>query len=163
MTAISLDGEGVTPGYNRKIPEKILTPDRVETRLGTLEFFDGMPSEATVAAVYDNLDLMRGVEAFLSGIPAASVRALCTGLGEMGVDAAHKVLLTDELMDSAPLFLTGNTDTVYLIGVLDLLRDGATVVEVPPGAAPARSTTPTSGSSSTWERPGPIAGRGAST
>ena len=136
VTAISAKSEGATPGFNHKIPEKILTPDRVETRLGTLEFFDGMPTEATVTAVYDNLDLMRGVEAFLNGIPAASVRALCDGLGEIGVDAAHKVMLTDELMDSAPLFLTGNTDTVYLVGVLDLLRDGATVVVVPPGCGP---------------------------
>ena len=26
-----------TPGYNTRIPEKIMTPDKVETRLGTLE------------------------------------------------------------------------------------------------------------------------------
>ena len=58
-----------TKGYNHPIPEKIMTPDRVETRIGTLEFFDGMPSKATVEKVYDNLDLMRGVETFLNGIP----------------------------------------------------------------------------------------------
>ena len=32
-----------TPGYNNKIPEKIMTPSKVKTRIGTLEFFDGMP------------------------------------------------------------------------------------------------------------------------
>lgn len=37
-----------TPGYNYPIPEKIMTPDRVETRIGTLEFFDGRPSDETV-------------------------------------------------------------------------------------------------------------------
>jgi hypothetical protein len=31
-----------------EIPAGITTPDRVETRLGTLRFFDGMPDEATV-------------------------------------------------------------------------------------------------------------------
>ena len=36
-----------TSGYNHKIPEKIMTPDNVETRIGTLEFFDGMPTNAT--------------------------------------------------------------------------------------------------------------------
>ena len=30
-----------TPGYNNKIPDTILTPDTVETRIGTLKFFDG--------------------------------------------------------------------------------------------------------------------------
>ena len=34
-----------TPGYNNKIPESILTPDTVETKTGTLEFFDGIPNE----------------------------------------------------------------------------------------------------------------------
>lgn len=67
MTAIPVREEDATPGYNYKIPEKILTPDRVETRLGTLEFVDGMPTEATVAAVYDNLDQLRGIEVFLNG------------------------------------------------------------------------------------------------
>ncbi len=36
-----------TPGYNNKIPERIMTPDKVETSIGTLDFFDGMPSGAT--------------------------------------------------------------------------------------------------------------------
>jgi hypothetical protein len=36
------------------------TPDTVETRLGTLKFFDGLPDEATVQKMYDNLDFMRG-------------------------------------------------------------------------------------------------------
>ncbi len=41
------------------IPVEIMTPDRVETRIGTLEFFDGLPSRATAEKVYDNLDLIR--------------------------------------------------------------------------------------------------------
>ncbi len=34
------------------IPPSITTPDRVETRIGTLEFKDGMPSQDTLAKVY---------------------------------------------------------------------------------------------------------------
>ena len=37
-------------GYNTPVPAKILTPDRVETRIGTLEFADGFPTEATARA-----------------------------------------------------------------------------------------------------------------
>ena len=33
-----------TPGYNNKIPDNILTPDTVKTRIGTLRFFDGSPT-----------------------------------------------------------------------------------------------------------------------
>ena len=125
-----------TPGYNYKIPEKIMTPDRVETRLGTMRFFDGLPDAETVTKLYDNLDLIRGVETFLSGIPATSVEGLRLGHLDMGVDASHKALIFDKLLDSAPLMLTGNTDTVYCSVFLDLKKDGPTVVEIPPGSGP---------------------------
>ena len=128
--------EHPTPGFNRKIPDGIMTPDSVKTRIGTLEFFDGMPTIDTVETLYDNLDLLRGVEVFLNGIPAASLEAARTGLADVGVEASNRMLLFDELMDSNPLFLTGNTDTVYCIGFLDLDRDGPTVVEVPPKCGP---------------------------
>ena len=34
------------------IPPEITMPNTVETRLGTLKFFDGFPDDATVAKVY---------------------------------------------------------------------------------------------------------------
>jgi len=51
------------------VPASITTPDTVRSRLGTLEFRDGAPSEETAALVYDNLDFLHGVQAFLRGIP----------------------------------------------------------------------------------------------
>ncbi len=54
----------------------------------------------------------------------------------MGVTNSNKMLLADKLMDLDPLFLTGNTDTVYCSGFLDLERDGPTVVEIPPACGP---------------------------
>ena len=72
------------PKYSAKVPPYITTPDTVETRIGTLKFFDGLPDPETVKKVYDNLDFARGVEAFLSGIPATSVYAACEGLSQAG-------------------------------------------------------------------------------
>lgn len=51
---------------------------------------------------------------------------------EMGADTSSKAVILDQLLDSALLFLTGNTDTVYLSATLDLKQDGPTVVEIPP-------------------------------
>ncbi|WP_156953356.1 DUF1254 domain-containing protein [Afifella pfennigii] len=130
------DAQEKTPGYNYEIPKEIMTPDKVETRLGTLRFFDGMPDEDTVSKVYDNLDILRGVETFLNGIPATSIEALRRGHVDMGVEASNKAIIFDKLLDSAPLFLTGNTDTVYCSTFLDLKKDGPTVVEIPPGSGP---------------------------
>ena len=38
------------------IPASLLTPNRVESRIGTLEFQDGAPNKATLDKVYDHLD-----------------------------------------------------------------------------------------------------------
>ena len=59
--------------YKTDIPPAITIPDSVETRLGTLRFSDGFPDDATVQKVYDNLDFQRGVQAFLTAMPAASL------------------------------------------------------------------------------------------
>ena len=64
-----------TPGFNTKIPESILTPDTVETRVGTLEFFDGIPTKEAAALLFANLDLNRGLRAILNGMPASNFEA----------------------------------------------------------------------------------------
>jgi hypothetical protein len=122
-----------TPGYNNKIPDNILTPDKVETSIGTLKFFDGAPYPETTEKVYHYLDTMRGVDTFLKGMPGASLDALIKGNHELGAVEAHQVVIFDKLMDSNSLFLTGNTSTMYVLPTLDLERDGPTVLEAPPG------------------------------
>ena len=102
----------------------------METRIGTLKFNDGFPDDATVQKVYDNLDFQRGVQAFLNTMPAAALSAMRTGLRSIGVNNSS-VALFESLMDSKSLFLTANTESVYLSGWLDL-KDGPMVIESPP-------------------------------
>ena len=125
-----------TPGYNNKIPESILTPDSVETRLGTLKFIDGQPDEATVKKVYDNLDHLRGVETFLNGMAATSIDMIRIGMEEIGATQFSHCVIFDKLMDSNPIFLTGNTDTVYCLNFFDMKKLGDMVVEIPAGCGP---------------------------
>ena len=82
--ATSSLAEAPTPGFNTKIPESIMTPDTVKTRIGTLKFFDGIPTKETSALVYDNLDFLRGVDTFLNGIPAASIEGMRLGSVSLG-------------------------------------------------------------------------------
>lgn len=118
------------PKMATAIPADITTPDTVQTRLGTLRFKDGLPDQATVAKVYENLDFLRGVETFLNGIPAASMVAVRQGLRELGaVDGT--VGIYETLMDSKSLFLTANTESVYAFTWLNL-KDGPVVVESAP-------------------------------
>ena len=46
------------------IPPSITTPDRVETRIGTLDFRDGAPSKATLDKVYDDIDFAHAQRVF---------------------------------------------------------------------------------------------------
>ena len=114
----------------QEIPKSILTPDRVQSSIGNLEFKDGAPSKETVQKVYDNLDLMHGQEAFLNAFRGVSLEAARKGFQAVGSED-NTVLLFSELMDSKSLFLTANADTIYFMSFLDLSK-GPTVVETPP-------------------------------
>ena len=95
----------------------------MDTRIGTLNFFDGFPDDATVEKIYDNLDFMRGVEAFLTAMPGASTEALRAGFASQGADNNQTVLIMESLMDSKSLFLTPNTESIYNMMWLDV-KDG---------------------------------------
>ena len=80
--------ETPTPGFNVKIPENIMTPDKVQSRIGELNFFDGVPTDATVEKIYDNLDYLRGIDVFLNFIPACNIEGMRTGTASLGVSLA---------------------------------------------------------------------------
>jgi hypothetical protein len=111
------------------IPDGIASPDKVESRIGTLNFFDGFPDRATVDKLYDNLDFQRAVQAYLLGLPAVNMAAFRKGL--TGLGPANITILTFEtLMDSRTLWLTANCNTPYTWMWIDLHK-GPVVVEVP--------------------------------
>jgi hypothetical protein len=111
-------------------PAAITTPDRVQTRLGVLEFKDGAPSKETVEKVYDNLDFMHASEAFLNAFRGVSLTAARKGFINVGIED-NAFIVFSELMDSKSLWLTANADTIYFVSFIDLSK-GPMVVETPP-------------------------------
>src|SRR6202046_5125109 len=81
------------------IPASITTPDSVDTRIGTLNFKDVFPDDATVQKVYDNLDFSRGVQAFMSGMPSTSLVAMRTGFQKLG-GINGTILIYEDRLDS---------------------------------------------------------------
>jgi hypothetical protein len=129
LASSALAKEAPTPKYSAKVPQNILTPDKVKTKfLGDLEFSDGMPSEATIKKVYDFLDLSRGVDTFLNGMPANSIYAMLEGLKDAGLKPGD-VGMFEGLMDARTLFLTANSTTPYIFGEIDL-KNGPVVVDI---------------------------------
>ena len=112
------------------IPEGIATPDKLETSIGTITSFDGVPDKETTQKVYDYLDLQRATHAFLSTLQISSLSAMEKGLLKFG-SANTTVLLFEELMDSKALWLTPNTVSVYMAAWMEL-GDEPMVLETPP-------------------------------
>jgi hypothetical protein len=113
-----------------EVPDGIATPDRLETRIGTLNLVDGVPDKETAQKVYDNLDFQRGVQAYLSSIQIASMSGMRRGMLEFG-PANETVLIFETLMDSKALWLTPNTTNIYMATWLKL-TDEPMVIETPP-------------------------------
>lgn len=113
--------------------DAISIPDKVETAIGTLEFFDGVPTYDTVATVYENLDRMRGIDVFLDNVGAVSMYSVRKGLADAGAEGANRIAIFEQLMDSQALVVTANTSTLYAYTYTDLTKDGPTVIEIPPG------------------------------
>ena len=59
-----------SPTYKAKVPEVLLTPDKMESSyLGELRFQDGFPTKDTASKVSNFVDISRAVELFINGTP----------------------------------------------------------------------------------------------
>jgi hypothetical protein len=130
LTMNTVDAQQVRYKMTTDIPASITTPDKVETSLGTLKFFDGFPDATTVQIVYDNLDFQRGVQTFLTALPAASMYATRAGYRTFGPDN-QTVLIAESFLDSRTLYLLANSETIYLTVWVDT-KSGPMVIEAPP-------------------------------
>ena len=113
-----------------EIPEGISTPNKLESSIGTLTSFDGVPDEKTRQLLYDNLDRERATQAFLSSIQIASTYGMKKGLTSFG-PANTTAVLFEDLMDSKALWLTPNTVSVYMAMWMEV-GDEPMVLETPP-------------------------------
>ena len=97
----------IPKGFNTPIPQDILTPDKVKTRIGDLNYFDGLPDDQTIERARYQVDLGRGVRAFLNFIPAASMEMMYVGhRDDYGIKSSNQVGLFENLMSSDSLWLT---------------------------------------------------------
>jgi hypothetical protein len=127
---VLVGGNGATAQTAAPIPSSITTPDKVESRLGTLEFKDGAPSKGALEKAYDHILFTHAYNAFVNTMQGVSVVAARRGFLGAGV-MDNEILIFSELMDAKSLFLTANADTVYFLGFMDVSK-GPMVFEVPP-------------------------------
>ncbi len=109
------------------------TPDSVSTRIGTLTYERGFPTEETTHKVFDEIDYQRAVQAYLWAYPAVSFESIRVAADAAGM-GLNVIGIADKYADAGGLWLTANDTTVYAFTNVDLGKHGPIVVDVPPGA-----------------------------
>ncbi|AFM24414.1 DUF1254 domain-containing protein [Desulfomonile tiedjei] len=110
--------------------KSLSTSNKIQTRIGALEFKDGAPSVETAEMAYDILAFTAALTAYNNSFRGASAYAIRKGFQSIGAED-NTVVIFSELMDSSSLFLTGNADTIYYVAAIDLTK-GPMVIEQPP-------------------------------
>jgi len=111
--------------------ESLSAPDKVNTRIGTLQFSNGVPSAETAQKIFDTIDFTRALNVYNNSFRGASALALVKGFQSVGAGSGD-IVIFEELMDSSSLFLTANADTIYYLGYIDL-SNGPVVIDQPSG------------------------------
>jgi hypothetical protein len=115
-----------TTGQNR--------PQRIETRIGTLEFThdfaNGYPTDATIDKLYDERDFQRACQAYLWSLPAVSFASWQRGITwQLGAKNGQVVAILS--LEARRGILTANATTPYYLGFADLSA-GPLVMVIPP-------------------------------
>jgi hypothetical protein len=135
------------------------TQQTVETRIGKLDFEHGVPTQATVKNLYDQMDFQRACQLYLWALPAVGFEQLQATL-EGTTGALPNDVAIFKGYGNLLVFFTPNATTPYTLGFLDLAKAGPVVMDVPVG--------PIAGSAMDfWQRPlsdlglaGPDQGKG---
>ncbi|AML53406.1 DUF1254 domain-containing protein [Falsihalocynthiibacter arcticus] len=109
--------------------DSLSAPSKIETRIGHLDFQDGVPTADTAQKIFDTMDFTSALNAYNNSFRGASALAIAKGFEGAGV-ADNEVGIFSDLMDANSLFLTANADTIYYLSILDLSK-GPIVVEQP--------------------------------
>jgi hypothetical protein len=108
-------------------------PQKIETRIGTLEFThdfaDGYPTDATIDKLYNERDFQRGCQAYLWALPAVAFAAWQRGTTQQ-LGAKNGQIVAILSYEARRGILTPNATTPYYIGFADL-SSGPLVLEMP--------------------------------
>ena len=105
----------------------------VQTRIGVLDLnAQGLPTEATVAKLFDEFDFQRAAQAYLWALPITAF-AQWQEQHEQVFGARDGDIVTYTSSRDKIGLLTANATTPYIIGFCDLSRTGPLVIDFPAG------------------------------
>jgi hypothetical protein len=115
-----------------------------DTRIGTLDFELGLPTEASVEKLYDELDFQRACQAYIWALPLVGMATFQRAhYGTFGAGDCD-IVVYESYRDRLGI-LTPNATTTYIVSFVNLARTGPIVIEVAAGPN-------ASGVSDFWQR-----------
>ena len=106
--------------------------ETIDTRIGKLNFELGVPTKATVAKIYDEIDFQRACQLYLWALPAVNAAELTAIMEFIASPNNGDVVIFEGYHNLTPI-LTANVTTPYVGGAIDLAARGPMVVEIPAG------------------------------
>jgi hypothetical protein len=107
--------------------------ETIDTRIGKLDLELGVPTEASVEKLFDNLDFQHACQAYLWALPTVGFEyVLREQRHALGAKEGDVVICKG--YQNVSRLLTPNVTTPYIIGFLNLESSGPVVLEVPAGA-----------------------------
>jgi hypothetical protein len=144
------------PKMATEIPEEIATLDKLETRIGKIEFENDYVTEETAVKLREELQFQAAVQTYLWSFPIANIMSLRDGHRAVGINNTAIPIFEDYLTPKT-VVPTGNQSTIYAYNVVTMTEP--MVLVVPPDVVGFISDA--------WQRPmgdlgrpGPDKGKG---
>ena len=99
----------------------------------TIEFEAGFPALSTISDLFDELDYQRAVQAYIWATPAVAGQSFIDGMQRDLGATLTRFAIWERSATPLTRVLTGNAQSIYAVGFVDLERYGPVVAELPPG------------------------------
>lgn len=106
--------------------------EKVETRIGTLEFEKGYPSQQSVKTLFDEIDFQRACQAYLWGLPMLATEAFVESF-KKDLGGKWGDLIEVKTFQDRSYGITANATTDYMFTWVDLSETGPMIIDVPAG------------------------------
>lgn len=99
---------------------------------GIYKLEGGYPGKNNVQKLYDELDYQRAVQAYIWATPLIGMEAITNGLAnDLGLKNINDVGIFEHFLDANTIIATGNGQSLYALGNIDMSQTGPVVIEVP--------------------------------
>jgi hypothetical protein len=114
-----------------RLPNLLKGPE-MHTSIESFSLTGGYPDEKSVAALYDTLDFQRAVQAYIWATPAVEMEVMTDGIErDLGLSLTTLGIF-ENFLDAKTVVATGNGQSIYALGNIDMSKTGPVVIEAPP-------------------------------